>query len=140
MLIEKYCNFKLCNLFTTCSHLGSTYSYIFATVKKWLLKCSTIWGNIPSNVPLNWFIQPFSKIYLGTFEKWWNIQGIFLTTKILCFFFQSFLVKHFFLNYFKMVEHFKMMEHLYQNVPLFQGICLQIEGNIAYLFRRFNQK
>ena len=68
VLLEKYWNFKLCNIFTTCSHLGSTFLYMFATAKKWLLKCSTIWRNIPINVPLNWFNQPFSKIYLGTFQ------------------------------------------------------------------------
>ena len=30
-----------------------------------------------------------------------------------------------------MVEQFEMMEYLFQNVPTFQRICAQIEGNIA---------
>ena len=46
-------------------------------------------------------------------------------------FLQSFQMKYYFLEYFKMVEQFEMMDYLLQNVPTFQRICVQIEGNIA---------
>ena len=48
-------------------------------------------------------------------------------------FLQSFQMKYYFLYYFKMVEQFEMMEHLFQNVPTFQRICAQLEGNIVIL-------
>ena len=57
----------------------------------------------------------------------WNI----LSNQNIYLFLQSFQMKYYFLDYFKMVEQFEMMEYLFQNVPTFQRICAQIEGNIA---------
>ena len=57
----------------------------------------------------------------------WNI----LSNQYIYLFLQSFQMKYYFLDYFKMVEQFEMMEYLFQNVPTFQRICAHIEGNIA---------